>query len=126
MKYKNILIVDDSSTSRMIIQRCMEIAGHAGANYFFAEDGLGGISTLEKENCIDLIITDLIMPRIDGENFIRKIKMMDAVKNIPVLVISSIGEGVLKNKKEELCLLGIINKPLSPAKLVQVLGENHD
>ena len=73
MKYENILIVDDSSTSRMIIKRCLEISGYNESTFLYAENGLEALSIIDNTK-IDLILTDLNMPKMDGDNFIKKIK----------------------------------------------------
>jgi two-component system, chemotaxis family, chemotaxis protein CheY len=122
MKYKNILIVDDSSTSLMIMKRCFEIAGLSESNYFFAQNGIEALSSLD-ENSIDLIVTDINMPKMDGDNFIKKIKTDDNRKNIPIIVITSVGNSNLENELFKLGIKGIIRKPLSPEKLVVIIGD---
>ena len=71
MEYKKILIIDDSATSRMIIRRCFEIAEFHNSRYYEAEDGLRAVSFLQ-ENIVDLILSDLKMPKMDGNTFIKK------------------------------------------------------
>ena len=73
MSYQRILIVDDSATSRMIVRRCFEIAGFKESAYLEAEDGLKAVSLLDKKK-VDLILTDLKMPKMDGQIFIKKLK----------------------------------------------------
>ena len=122
MEFHHILIVDDSSTSRMIIERCFQIAGYANASYYFAENGLDAFTSLECNKTVDLIVTDLNMPKMDGENFIKKLKIDKRTGVIPVLVISSVGDGAVEKILNELGVLGIIKKPISPAKILGVLG----
>ena len=73
MDIQKILIVDDSSTSRMIVRRCYEIAGLRKSKFFEVEDALKAISFL-NETAVDLILTDLKMPKMDGSIFIKKRK----------------------------------------------------
>ncbi len=122
MDYKRILIVDDSATSRMIIKRCFEIAGYPKAEYYEAEDGLKAVSFLQ-DNRVDLILSDLKMPKMDGSTFIKKLKMGEGTKDIPVVVISSMGNDVTEGQLHEAGVKTIIRKPLSPAKVVKALGE---
>ncbi len=122
MKYKKILITDDSATSRMIIKRCLEMAGFFDINYLEAEDGLQGLTILDKEE-VDLIITDLKMPKMDGKTFIRKLKSNDKTKNIPVVVVSSLDNTVLEGRLKREGVLAVIGKPLSPAKVLDFMEE---
>lgn len=122
MKYQKVLIADDSATSRMIIKRCIEMAGFFDIDYLEAEDGLQGLTILDEEK-VDLIITDLKMPKMDGKTFIRKLKSNDDTKDIPVVVISSLDNSVLKERLKREGVLVIIGKPLSPAKVLDFMEE---
>jgi CheY-like chemotaxis protein len=122
MNFKRILIVDDSATSRMIIRRCFEIAGLHDSQYHEAEDGLNAVSFL-AENRVDLILSDLKMPKMDGNTFIKKLKMRDGTKWIPVVVISSMGNDITEGQLLEAGVKAIIRKPLSPEKVVETLRE---
>ena len=123
MECKSILIVDDSATSRFIIRRCFEIAGFLSAQYYEAEDALKARSFLQG-NTVDLILSDLKMPKMDGKTFIKKLKMREATKDIPIVVISSMGNNVTESQLLEAGVKAIIRKPLSPAKVVKALGTN--
>lgn len=122
MKYQKILITDDSATSRMIIKRCIEMAGFFDIDYLEAEDGLQGLTILDTEK-VDLIITDLKMPKMDGKTFIRKLKSNDGTKDIPVVVISSLDNSVLEERLKREGVLSVIGKPLSPAKVLDFMEE---
>ena len=122
MKYQKILITDDSATSRMIIKRCIEMAGFFDIDYLEAEDGLQGLTVLDTEK-VDLIITDLKMPKMDGKTFIRKLKSSETTKDIPVVVISSLANSVLENRLKREGVMVIISKPLSPAKVLEFMEE---
>jgi len=121
MSYEKILIVDDSSTSRMIIKRCFFIAGYENSEFIEAEDGLAALSLL-KDHPVNLIISDLNMPRMDGGTFIKRLKMKEGISHIPVLVISSIGNDAVKDDLAGPNLLAVIRKPLSPSKIIEALG----
>ncbi len=121
MAYERIMIVDDSSTSRMIIKRCFFIAGYEDSQYFEAEDGLAALNLL-KDHQVDLIVSDLNMPRMDGGTFIRRLKMKEDMSHIPVMVISSIGNDKIKEELAGPNLFAVIRKPLSPTKILDALG----
>lgn len=121
MSYERIMIVDDSATSRMIIKRCFFIAGYEKTEFIEAEDGLAALSLLKDEE-VDLIISDLNMPRMDGATFIRRLKMKEGADHTPVMVISSIGSDAVRDELVGTNLLSVIRKPLSPDKIVEALG----
>ncbi len=125
MTYNHILIVDDSSTSRMIVQRCFQIAGNPDSIYSFAEDGLEALDKLENFSDIDLVVTDINMPKMDGINFIKKIKMNDNIKNKTVIVVSSTGDSFVEEELKKAGILGLIRKPISPAKILETIGGGH-
>ncbi len=121
MKFNNILIVDDSATSRMIIKRCFEIAGYRDSKYYEAENGLQAISLLE-EKTIDLILSDLKMPKMDGKTFIKKIKCNNKTKEVTIIVISSMSNDITEEQLIQQGVKGIIQKPISPQKILNTLG----
>jgi CheY-like chemotaxis protein len=122
MKYNRILLVDDSATSRMIIKRCLKIAGYRESEYFEVEDGLEALTFFEEDNTADLIVTDLNMPRMDGNNLIKKLKVNKKTKKIPILIISSMGDDIFEDELKILGVKGVIQKPISPAKIIDILG----
>ena len=122
MAYNKILIVDDSATSRMIIRRCFQIAGYREIKFSEAEDGLKALSILEDSE-FDLIVSDLKMPKMDGQTFIKKLRMMPKTINTPVIVISSIGNEGTEESLREYKVSSIIQKPLSPAKVINFMED---
>jgi CheY-like chemotaxis protein len=124
MEIKEVLIVDDSATSRMIIKRCFDIAGFHDITYYEAEDGVKAMSFLDK-NTVDLVLTDLKMPKMDGNTFLKKMRAKDETKELPVIVISSMGNDVLESQLLEAGVMAIIRKPLSPAKVLEVFGDTN-
>jgi two-component system, chemotaxis family, chemotaxis protein CheY len=122
MAYKRVLIVDDSATSRMIIKRCFQMAGFHDVEFSEAEDGLKAISFLE-ENTVDLVLTDLKMPKMDGTTFIKKIRLHEGTREVPIVVISSMGNDTLEAQLKDSGVQYIIKKPLSPAKVLEFMEE---
>ena len=122
MKVDKIMIVDDSATSRMIIKRCFQMAGYQDSTFIEAEDGLKALSNLNR-NTVDLVVTDLNMPKMDGATFIKKLRLIDKTRQLPVLIISSMGNERLETELEEKDVMGILRKPMTPEKVTEVLGE---
>ncbi len=122
MRYERILIVDDSATSRMIVRRCLEMAGHSDAVFLDAGDGVLALDLL-RTHPVDLIVTDLKMPRMDGRTFVRKLSADPATCEIPVLVVSSVAPESRESDAFGHNVLGAVRKPLSPTKLMHALEE---
>lgn len=119
---QTIIVADDSATARMIIKRCLEIAGFGEAQILEARDGTEALE-LVKKNAVDLLVTDLNMPKMDGRSLLKHIKSSPRLSDLPVLVITS-----AKNpaKEQELLNMGafaILGKPVSPANVAEALEE---
>jgi len=84
----NILLVDDSTTQRRIIQRSLEKQGY---NVFTAGDAITGVNMVYQEPP-DLIISDVIMPELNGYQFCRIVKNDPALSNIPIILLTSLGQ----------------------------------
>lgn len=119
--YNHILIADDSSTSRMIIQRCLQIVGLSEATFYEAGDGIEALDLLNRHPEIDLIVTDINMPKMDGANFIRRMKTDPVLSQKDVIVVSSVLSGPLIDALQELKVKGMIKKPINPQELYKVL-----
>jgi len=85
LKSKKVLIVDDFPAMRHSIQVLMSAKGYDATE---ANNGLEALSVLEKES-FDLIITDLVMPEMDGFDLCEKVKSNKNYKNIPVIILST-------------------------------------
>lgn len=118
---KSVLLIDDSSTMRKIIGRSLRQAGIDFDNIFEAADGLEALAVLEKEQ-VDIVLSDINMPNMDGIAFLREKANRAAMKNIPVLMISTeTGDDIIGEAKS-LGALGAIKKPFTPDKVNEVLG----
>lgn len=128
MNYSCILLVDDSSTSRMIMKRCFEIAGFFASRFLEAEDGIMALTVLQNHS-IDLIVTDIRMPKMDGITFIKKLKVIEMAKEIPVVVVSSLTNDPLESQLIREGVMSIIKKPISPQKVILAMkgeGDEHE
>ena len=122
---RTILIVDDSETSRMIIKKCFTMTGDEESTFLEAEDGIRALSTLVALQ-VDLVVTDLNMPRMDGLTLLRKLRSGAHTRNLPVVVISSMGNDHLDQELKALEVTAIIRKPLTPAKIRDAVGNREE
>lgn len=107
----NILIVDDETLIRNVIK---EYSKSEGYNIFEAGDGLEAIEMV-KNNNIDLVVLDVMMPNLDGFSACKEIKK---IKNIPVIILSARKEEYDKLVGFELGIDDYITKPFSPKELM--------
>ena len=118
---KNVLLVDDSSTMRKIIGRSLRQAGIDFDNIYEAGDGIEALDVLEKED-VDIVLSDINMPNMDGISFLKEKSTREAIKDIPVLMISTeTGEDIIGEAKSY-GAVGAIKKPFTPDKVNEVLG----
>lgn len=106
-----ILVVDDEPKIREIIREYAEFSGHEVSE---AEDGMVAIG-LVKLNDYDLIIMDIMMPKLDGFSACKEIKK---IKDIPVIMLSARGEEYDKLYGFDLGIDDYVVKPFSPKELM--------
>ncbi len=89
----------------------------AGFDVLQAVDGQDGVDLLEREN-VDLIITDINMPRMDGYEVIRQLRKRPEHKSTPILVLTTESETDKKSIAREAGATGWLVKPFDPDKLI--------
>jgi len=116
MKKLNVLIVDDSSVMRKIVQRSLRLAGLDLENVLEADNGEQALAIV-KENSVDMIFSDINMPKMDGLEFVRQLQNVDAAKGVPVVMITT--EGSQSRVVEALSAgaRGYIRKPFTPDQM---------
>ena len=107
----NILIVDDEKLLRDVVK---EYCLNDNYNVYEAENGLEALQVLEKKN-IDLIVLDIMMPKMDGYTFFKQMKEKE---NIPTIVLSARGEEYDKLLGFDLGIDDYLTKPFSPRELM--------
>ena len=117
----NVLVVDDSGVVRAMILKTLRIAGldlgevHQGAN------GQEGLDVLEN-HWIDLVLVDINMPVMDGEEMIEAMRANPTWRNLPVVVVSTEGS---QTRIERLRQRGarFVHKPFTPEAVREVVAE---
>lgn len=118
---KRVLVIDDSSTMRKIVSRSLRQAGLDFDEILEAGDGQEALTLLETEK-VDLILSDINMPNMDGIEFLRQKKEIAGIKNIPVVMITTEGGADIIGEAKALGAAGNIKKPFTPDKIQEVLG----
>jgi DNA-binding response OmpR family regulator len=85
MAGESILIIEDDPSVRTLLEKSLSAKGYAIS---MVKDGLEGLTKLEKERP-DLIIVDIMMPRLDGMTFVKAIKGDQERKSIPVIFLTA-------------------------------------
>ncbi|MDY6801853.1 MAG: response regulator [Bacteroidota bacterium] len=114
---KNILIVDDSESIREVVSFTLENEGYS---VLVGDDGTDAMKFLDGRQ-IDLVITDLHMPKMNGIELIKNIRAMDSYKRIPILFLTTESQAAKKMEAKEAGATGWIVKPFVPAKLIAAL-----
>ncbi len=116
-----ILIVDDSPVMRGFVRRVMCLAGFDQAEYLEAPDGAGGLQKARSAR-VDLVLTDINMPGMDGEAFLAALRADEALRSIPAVVISTDATRDRRERMTALGARGYIAKPFSPEALREEVG----
>lgn len=115
---KTVLVLDDSASIRRLVVATLQGAGY---NVLEGQHGGEGISALDRES-VDAIVTDLNMPVMNGMDFVRAARRRPATRFTPILMLTTETGEAKKQEGRAAGCTGWINKPVSPATLLQVLA----
>ena len=115
-----ILITDDSKLARTVIRRCLEIIGYREATFYEASNGKEAVEFVIKK-AVDLIITGINMPVMDGRTLLRFIKASSKFTDIPILIISNTSSTIQNEEFTSLGASEVLKKPVSPANIAQAI-----
>lgn len=115
---KTIFTVDDSRTMRDMLRLALSDAGHTVIQ---ADDGVHGVEVLEGTGLVDVIITDINMPRMDGYGFIEHVRRGSSNRMTPILVLTTESEPAKKLRARDAGATGWIVKPFNPDKLLAAI-----
>jgi len=116
LKKDKILIIDDSRSLRLEIKEILEKAGFE-AEYFEATNGIEGFKLL-LEHPFDLVFCDLVMPQIDGAKFLQMRSTKPFLIEVPVIMLTAVGDVEQKIKVLSMGANDYITKPFHPGELV--------
>jgi two-component system chemotaxis response regulator CheY len=125
VKKIRVLIVDDSSVMRKIVERSLRQAGIELAEVVEASNGAEALMEAKKA-APDLILSDINMPVMDGLEFLKSLATVESVKGVPVVMITTEGSEARVVEALSVGARGYIRKPFTPEqvkeRLVPLMG----
>jgi two-component system cell cycle response regulator DivK len=116
---KMILIVEDDPKSLKLARDLLQVSGYETIE---ATDGEQGVE-LAKSKKPDLILMDIMMPKMDGYNACHAIKADEATRGIPVIMLTAVGYELNEELAKRLGANGYITKPFNHQKLLDVISQ---
>jgi sigma-B regulation protein RsbU (phosphoserine phosphatase) len=114
-----ILVVDDNDDNRYTLTLYLNLEGYG--NVEVAEGGATAIARLEREP-FDLVLLDVMMPQVDGYQVLTWLKTQDHLRDLPIVMISSLNEMASVVRCIELGAVDYLNKPFDPVLLRARIG----
>ena len=113
-----ILAVDDSASMRQMVRFTLESAG------FKVVQAADGVEALDfaRANEVDLVLTDVNMPRMDGITLVRELRALASYRFTPVLVLTTESGSDTKQRGKQAGATGWIVKPFSPEQLISTIA----
>jgi len=112
-----VLTVDDSKTILAMLHHTLT---GAGFEVLQAEDGQKGLDVLDQED-VDIVITDINMPTMDGIEFIKNVRTSGRHQSLPILILTTETSAEKRDLGREAGGTGWIVKPFDPEKLISVI-----
>jgi two-component system, chemotaxis family, chemotaxis protein CheY len=116
----DVLIVDDSAAIRKILKRMLDQAGLTLGKVVEAGDGIEALEKL-KEQTVNLILSDINMPNMDGIQFLTEVKSRADSKHIPVIMITTEGGEAKVMEAVQLGASGYVRKPFTSEQIKEKL-----
>jgi two-component system chemotaxis sensor kinase CheA len=114
----NILIVDDSGTNLFLLQRLLEDEGYS---VVIAEDPKEGLNYVNKNSDVSLILLDIMMPGIDGFEFMKQLSENGKMADITVVMVTAKDDRETQKKAVDLGAKDYITKPLDLQKVISII-----
>jgi two-component system, chemotaxis family, chemotaxis protein CheY len=127
VKKLKVLIVDDSAVMRKIVERALRQAGLELNEVLEASNGAEALAEVQKGS-LDIILSDINMPVMDGLEFLRHLATLEAGKGVPVVMITTEGSEARVVEALSVGAKGYIRKPFTPEQVKErvapLIGSN--
>ena len=116
---RTILVVDDSLSMRQMVAHTLQQAGHAVREASNGREAL----TAARAARVDLVVTDVNMPEMDGISLVRALRAEPSYKYTPILVLTTESGDAKKQEGKAAGATGWLVKPFSPDQLLKVVAK---
>lgn len=116
MRKLKILIVDDSAVMRKIVERALRQAGLNLGEVLEAGNGAEALVEVQKGS-LDIILSDINMPVMDGLEFLKNLPALEAAKGVPVIMITTEGSEARVVEAISAGARGYLRKPFTPEQV---------
>ena len=114
-----ILVVDDEpDLEALVLQKFRHQIRDGTINFLFAHDGVEALAALKAHGAVDLVVTDINMPRMDGYEVIRQLRQNSVHKTTPILVLTTESDADKRNLARQAGATGWMVKPFDPDSLI--------
>lgn len=117
---RHILVADDEAHIGRIIKIKME---QGPFRVTLAFDGQEAVDILEQEDRIDLVVLDLMMPRLSGLDVLDRIRASDRWKDVPCIILTAAGQQEYEHDARESGATDFLTKPFSPKRLYSLIAQ---
>ena len=114
-----ILAVDDSPAMRQMVSVTLRSAGHEVVE---ASDGRDALDIAKKQPAMDLVITDINMPNMDGITLVKELRQLAHYQGVPLLVLTTEASAQKKQEGKAAGATGWIVKPFNPERLLATVA----
>ncbi len=116
---KKVLLAEDEKNIILGVRTCLDAVGY---DVEIVEDGKEALNSVRREHP-DLILLDLLMPRVDGYEVLKALKKDDATKDIPIIVLTAKAEDEDRQRAMDLGAESYMTKPFKPQELWDLLKQ---
>ncbi len=119
---QKILIVDDESHIRMLIEQTLEDLEDEGVELLFAENGRQALELIQQEKP-DLVFLDVMMPEMNGMEVCQKVKKELKLDDVYIILLTAKGQEVDRQKGLEMGADKYMTKPFDPDEMLEIAEE---
>lgn len=119
LRRKEILVVDDSETNLILLQAVLEDAGY---HVVLMDDSSKAMEYI-RQHKPDLILLDLLMPELDGFDFMERLNNGTGIPPSPVVVVTAYSNQENNKRAKELGAMDVINKPINISSFIMKVNK---
>jgi DNA-binding response OmpR family regulator len=119
---QKLLIVDDESHIRMLIEQTLEDLEDEGVELLFAENGAQALEIIQKEEP-NLVFLDVMMPKMNGMEVCQKVKKELNLSHVYIILLTAKGQEVDRQKGLEMGADRYMTKPFDPDEMLSIAEE---